>query len=308
KELSVAVAAVDTDVIPAELVPLSTSAELLRRAGFGSAQDTSVKRNLALLLANLMGWQRIVFLDDDIDVPDHRDLGRAAHLVSQYDAVGLSIGEFPDNSVVCHAHRATGGDQRTFIGGGALAIGPKLMSSFFPNIYNEDWFFLLDGHRLCSATAVGLAVQRRYDPYATQLRAESEEFGDSLAEGVFALLDQQHSVDDAIAEGYWENYLDVRRAFIEDVIRRVETDEGLVDRSRMVRALNAARERSRLIEPRLCVAYLEAWRADREQWREHVKTHQARLSWPSQRGGARLEKVLSELGLLAYSGYVTPAG
>jgi hypothetical protein len=298
KELDIAVVAIDTGYITTELVPPSASTELLRRAGFASDQDTSVKRNLALLLANLMEWRRIVFLDDDIEVPDPRDLGRAAHLLDQYEAVGLSIGAFPDNSVVCHAHRATGGDQRTFIGGGALAVGPELMSSFFPNVYNEDWFFLLDGNQLCPATLVGSAVQRRYDPYANVLRAESEEFGDCLAEGVFALLDQGQRVDDAMTDDYWANYLGVRRTFIEDVIRRVEADEKLADTSRMVEALTAARERSQLIEPSLCVAHLAAWRQDREQWRKHVGGHQDRLSWITQRGAARMEMVLSALGLL----------
>ncbi|HEX4723433.1 MAG TPA: hypothetical protein VH333_13020, partial [Pseudonocardiaceae bacterium] len=156
-EQAVALANGDTDVvainfdgIPGGLLPKFATTDLLDATPFAYARDTSAKRNAGLLLAGLMGWQRIVFLDDDITVPKPADLERAAYLLNRYTAVGLAISAFPDNSVVCHAHRATGGDQGTFIGGGALVVGTE-SASFFPQIYNEDWFFLIEGDRLCPA-------------------------------------------------------------------------------------------------------------------------------------------------------------
>jgi hypothetical protein len=96
--------------------------------------DTSVKRNLGLIVANVAGWRRVIFLDDDIHVPDHRHLANAASLLGRYAAVGLQIGEFPDNSVVCHAHRAGKGDQETFVGTGALAIDPLGIDVLSPDL------------------------------------------------------------------------------------------------------------------------------------------------------------------------------
>src|SRR5262249_35082843 len=139
--------------------------------------DTSDKRNLGLLLARAIGWDRIAFFDDDIMIPNPEDLQDAARLLDYYAAVSLAVGGYPDNSVVCLAHRATGGFQETFIGGAALVVGRELMLSFFPKIYNEDWFFLLDDNQLKSVAVTGSAFQTPYDPYIHDWRARSEEFG-----------------------------------------------------------------------------------------------------------------------------------
>jgi len=97
--------------------------------------DLSTKRNLALVLSHMLRWKRIVFLDDDIRVPNPGDLSKAAGLLDAHTAVGLGIRGFPNNSVVCHAFRAGGGEQETFIGGGAMAVAVRRNRSFFPNIY-----------------------------------------------------------------------------------------------------------------------------------------------------------------------------
>jgi hypothetical protein len=290
--------AINTAEMPTEVLPRFATSELLGRAGLAYPRDTSAKRNLGLLLANLLGWQRIVFLDDDISVPTPGDLGRAAFLLDRYAAVGLSIGHFPDNSVVCHAHRATGGDQRTFIGGGALVVGTTSTPSFFPDTYNEDWFFLLDGERLCSAAMIGSAEQSPYDPYASTDRAAAEEFGDCLAEGVFWLLDRGHGISDATPD-YWQEFLGLRSTFIDEVIDRILlTSKPVDEKHRITAALTAARDRSGQINPALCVAYLQAWLADRETWQRHVADRVDQLATPS---GGKVGKVLSGLGLLECS-------
>ena len=64
---------------------------------------------------------------------------------------------------------------------GALAVDVKRNRSFFPNIYNEDWFFVLDaGKRLQQVATVGQVIQDPYDPYRPE-RARAEELGDVLA-------------------------------------------------------------------------------------------------------------------------------
>ena len=104
--------------------PALETTRLLAGMRFARTTDTSAKRNIGLILSKLAGWQRIVFLDDDIKVPNPDDLRRACALLDpgHYQAVGLAIEGFPDNSVVCHAFRETGGKQDTFVGGGALAV------------------------------------------------------------------------------------------------------------------------------------------------------------------------------------------
>ncbi len=296
KKNSAKVTAVDINQISDKVIPSFKTTDLLSRTEFAYKHDTGTKRNLALLMARMMGWRRIFFLDDDIRVSDPRDLFRAGQLLDRHTAVGLRISKFPDNSVVCHAHRETGGAQRTFIGAGALAVDTTSISSFFPDIYNEDWFFLLDGERLSPVAMTGSARQKRYNPYANQ-RAWYEEFGDFLAEGVYWQLDTNESVQKAADVQFWKSYLDVRLAFIDDVKSRIgSAAKSAAEKNRMADALDAARARCETIRPELCVEYLRAWHEDRNMWRQHVekKVADSGLGQP----GAELDNVLAALKLL----------
>lgn len=262
--------AIDIDRLPKGVIPHFQTSEVLRPTPHAPKTDLSLKRNLGLLLARLIGWERVVFLDDDITVPEPTDLMTAAALTDHYAGVGLKIGGMLDNSVVCHAYRDAGGKQDTFVGGGAMAVSTKTVTSFFPNIYNEDWFFLLGDDELRPTTTTGTAIQQPYDPYREQ-RARKEELGDVLAEGLFWLLDTGRSLLHA-DEAHWETFLRERAGFITDVIRMVEdTDRDPALTRRMLAALKAARGRSQIITPDLCVRYVKAWRADRVSWRRHVE-------------------------------------
>lgn len=267
-----------TDVVPVDVpdasrlpLPDLATSKLLVGTEFERGTDLSLKRNLGLLLARMAGWRRVVFLDDDITVPDAEDLRRAVGLLEHYEVVGLSIEGFPDNSVVCHAHREAGGFQDTFIGGGALAVDPVRTTSFFPDIYNEDWFYLLNNRKLRPVTITGRAEQEPYDPFAHPERARAEELGDVLAEGIYFLLGKNKTVKSA-KRVFWKDYLKRRRLFIEDVIQRVRREPETERRTRKLESLAAARDSLGLITPWLCEKYIKAWRKDRSRWRRYVAT------------------------------------
>lgn len=300
KGTGVELVAIDIGRTADRLMPSFATNDAVSCTIFRRRQDTSLKRNLGLLLGYLVGWRRIVFLDDDITISKPADLTHAVALLGAYDTVGLQIGGFPDNSVVCHAFREAGGSQDTFVGGGAIAVDPTATRSFFPNIYNEDWFFMLDNVRLRKTTVVGRAVQQAYDPFANTKRARAEEFGDCLAEGVFWLLDNGWRVKDADEE-FWGRFLRNRLTFINEVIQAVTAspDIELASKSRMIEALKAARGRNQCITPQRCVDYLHAWRIDRRRWQRHIEEFPLPIGNP-------VEKVLSDLGLASCSRYLAP--
>jgi hypothetical protein len=294
---------IDVSRLPAGVIPKFKTCEVLAGTKFKRRTDTSLKRNLGLLLARLIGWKRIVFLDDDIVLPEPLDLEDAAGLTDRYSGVGLAIDGMPDNSVVCHAFREAGGAQDMFLGGGALAVGEQAMTSFFPNVYNEDWFFLLDDTGLRPSTTTGSAVQKPYDPFAQEDRARMEELGDCLAEGLFWLLDNGKSIEDADAR-HWAHFLAERRSFITEVIGMVSRMGGDPERrGRMLLSLKAARGRCHLISPDLCNRFVNAWLADRFTWRRHLdnafKTHVARkgLQRKDRRSLSGVRQLLCSLGL-----------
>lgn len=272
------------------LIPFATS-RLLDGTRFARPTDVSLKRNLGLVLARMVGWENVVFLDDDMTHVKPDDMRSAAALLPQFSAVGLKNVGFPDNSVVCHARRAVKEDQDSFIGGGALAVPAGRSTSFFPNIYNEDWLFLLDDTGFDRVAVAGEVAQKEFDPYSDPRRARAEELGDCLAEGVYALLDDGRSLADADEE-FWRGFLHDRYLLIQRVLKKVSgLDMHPKDKIRMIEALKAAQGRQQHITPAFCVDYLDAWKADRETWREYV----AQL--PT---GLTPRKALDHLGLAAH--------
>ena len=64
--------------------------------------DLSMKRNIALVLARMLQWNRIFFLDDDVRDITPPDLQATVNMLSSFSAAGPWVKNFPDNSIVCH--------------------------------------------------------------------------------------------------------------------------------------------------------------------------------------------------------------
>jgi hypothetical protein len=284
----------------AHALPTFATTELLRGTAFERASDVSDKRNLALMLARMIGWQRVLFLDDDIT--DVRDAEAAVGLLDvsesgvidrdrpSYTAVGLHNTGFADNSVVCHVRRKVGAVQDQFVGVGALAVAPAQTRSFFPDIYNDDWFFLIGDHQPPRIAVTGSMRQRDYDPFIDPGRARSEELGDCLAEGLYWLLDEKRSLAAADAK-HWEAFLAGRRSLIDDLLtdlgkRGVGNGEWMRWEASLKEAWSACTD----ITPQLCSDYVAAWRADLDTWRRTIS------GLPRQAGMA---VALEELGIAA---------
>jgi hypothetical protein len=253
--------------------------------------DLSMKRNIGLALAKMLGWQRIFFLDDDIRDIAHQDLQRTVDMLGSFSAAGMRVTEFPDNSIVCHANRMTAGSQDVFVSGAALAVACDSQIGFFPDIYNEDWFFFFDA---ASEGRLGnsylKATQLVYYPFANAERAAWQEFGDVLAEGLYALLHLKMGIGQATS-AYWAHFLEARRNFLEATLSRAEQAPPDM-RHEMVASLHRALKCLSGITPDLCARYVQAWRHDREDWKRR---------W------AEIEVMPSAAAALAELGLPTPA-
>lgn len=259
--------------------PSRTTDHGFDEAKAGRASDLSLKRNLGLLLARLHGWNKIAFLDDDIRLSQTDHIARLAGQLDAHQVAGMVVYEHPDNSVVCHARRLAGLFQDVFVSGAVLGVHcNSLPLSFFPDIYNEDWFFFAREAATRRLPRVGKARQAEYDPFATPDRASQEEFGDLLAEGLFALfgdagpsmpLDEQ--LRGATAT-YWSRFIEARR----EVLTETKTSlchflEGDVDNASVscaLASLAAAESQLDRIKPDLCVSFLHEWRDDLDDWQE----------------------------------------
>ncbi|HEY6497152.1 MAG TPA: hypothetical protein VIZ43_28065 [Trebonia sp.] len=238
--------------------------------------DLSIKRNVGLAMARMLAWQRIFFLDDDIRDLDANALRATASLLGTGSAeqscysAGMSSIDYPDNSVICHARRAIGKSQDVFVSGSALAVDCTASFSFFPDVYNEDWlFFYRDAAEGRLGTSGHTATQLRYDPFASPQRAADQEFGDVIAEGLYALLEEKLSAEYASVER-WEQFIADRRQMIEEIIDlSAEASDNI--REKMLYAAEIARKTLEQIRPQMCVDYIARWRRDLVLWEETLK-------------------------------------
>jgi hypothetical protein len=232
--------------------------------------DIARKRNVGLLLAHLCGWRTVMFLDDDIRGVSAAAVSWAASLTAHFQAAGFEISHYPDNSVVCHAHRLSGGNQDVFPAGSALLVDVQRSDTLFPPVYNEDWLFLFDAAQRRSVALAGVLAQLEYQPFAQPRRAASEEFGDVIAEGLFRLLHEGASLAGA-THAYWQSVLERRSRLIDqiaDELLRCEPAPPLTGSALM--SLAAARKRLASITELSCLSFVRAWRTDVDGWRQRL--------------------------------------
>ena len=247
---------------------LSLKDDLPRACGW-YVTDLSMKRNIGLVLARLLGWQRVFFLDDDIRDITYPDLRSTVGMLGSFSAAGMWVTDFPDNSIVCHANRITGASQDVFVSGAALAVDCCSNIGFFPDIYNEDWLFFFDaaakgqlGNSYLSAT------QLYYYPFANPQRAAWQEFGDVLAEGLYALLHLGMDVRQA-TDVYWKLFLGARQNFLEGILANKKNAHPAM-REEIATSVESALKSLLDVEPDLCAYYVQLWRKDLREWKRRL--------------------------------------
>ena len=262
------------------------------------ALDISRKRNLGLLIGRACGWTRMLFLDDDIRKVSGEKLRSATKLLDEYPVVGLQVKKYPDASVVGHAGRLTGHEQKPFVSGGSLLVNPQRFNGFFPAVYHEDWLSLIN-HLKHGEVAVGGTVgQLPYKPFTTPERARFEEFGDTLAAGLLELVDAHpETASSAAAErdywceatkiNFWQEILKRRGALLDNIAERLKIMRPL-DLTPL-KSVHAAQQRHQELKPEEFVSFTKEWVDGLAVWR----------TWLSHLPHAdSVTKALADLGVL----------
>ena len=245
----------------------------LAAANLGRNPDLSVKRNLGLALARLLGWQKLMFLDDDIHGVATGAVATLAEALDGHSISALIPRDFPDNSVVCHANRLGGGKQDVFASASGMGVRcDREDLALFPDVYNEDWFFFAQEAASRKIASVGESRQRSYDPYYHPLRAASEELGDLLAEGVYARLDIGEEIWTVDAD-YWRYFIGRRAEFhgrVLEALSRVDAPKR-EQAARAAKSVRAAQHQLTQITPQLCQTFVRLWRSDLRRWHWYLE-------------------------------------
>ncbi|MEV6283285.1 hypothetical protein [Kribbella sp. NPDC051770] len=267
----------------------STLDQVFRDASAGRTSDLSLKRNLGLVLARLRGWSKILFIDDDIQPLSPRDVSRFSGSLDRHPVAAMASRYFPDNSVVCHARRLAGFPQDVFVSGAVLGVNTQHPAvSFFPDVYNEDWFFFAHHAAERSLPKIGEARQDEYEPFKDPERAAREEFGDVLAEGLYALFSGmcgwklEDHLKAAEHRNHWRQFMDDRNTMISKTFDRLSAVQCRLetDLSSAQKSLLRASEQLDLITPDVCVEFIRQWRSDIDRWQRLMPPRGLALSEP----------------------------
>ena len=248
--------------------------------GYSRERDIATKRNIGLALARIAGWNTVLFLDDDIGGIEQSHLN---HMLRGFDhperqVVGWSYGSTfegdplaSDNSQVHHVYRMLDGEVETFIGGGSTAVRITNDTALFPNIYGEDWLFY-SGMMRRGRSALARAGDLAQSPkdvfgYGQEKISVDEEFGDTLAEGLFRAQHFDRSLTDPKfqSESYWWFIDHARKGFITKLQEGLPTGEPY-DHMNNVLAASFARHDNTW--PKKLTEYTKAWLNDLDKWSE----------------------------------------
>jgi hypothetical protein len=133
---------------------------------------------------------------------------------------------------------------------------------FFPDIYNEDWLFFVEHAAKGELPCVGHARQLEYEPFSDPQRAVREEFGDLLAEGLYALIGTGERLSRA-TQSYWETFADARQTLFDEIVEDLRMLGDQRGKSGDELDASCPRTGGAHQSRALCVSFLDAWRDDR---------------------------------------------
>ena len=256
--------------------------------------DLSDKRNFGLQLALTMGWPSVLFVDDDVEIQEGHFLKQVDLMRSGAKVVASNARQEADHSVVVGAYLEAYGSVvvDSYMSSQAILVDTrKAVLGFYPQIYCEDWFFLVpylltDGQ----AAWAGSIPQRNYNRF-TRRRATHEEAGDLLAEGILRLVMQVVSDNPEARfnerleklvqladKSYWEQQLLHRAVVIQDLLRHSKRSFLNRKTARMKTALEASRttlvgdQQQDGIQPQALVEWIERWAEDVLAWQDRLRS------------------------------------
>ncbi len=220
--------------------------------------DLPAKRNYALWYARRHRLDRILLLDDDIRHLQAADLAAGANALQQFVLSGFFVDKFPDTSAIGHVELNSGEPVWTFLSGSCLFVRADGDLGFFPPVYNEDWLFMIPHITQGRVCSLGCVHQKEYDPFAEPLVALFQEFGEIIADGLFALVASNRYLERLDPE-IWRELLSLRQDWLTELATRTSD-------SRHQAIVETALVRCAEITEWDCVRFVSDWESDRKFW------------------------------------------
>ncbi|MBI5557031.1 MAG: hypothetical protein HY885_05290 [Deltaproteobacteria bacterium] len=225
--------------------------------------DLPIKRNYAIYFSLKERFRKILLIDDDMIGINQTIIETGTHLLEQFVAVGSFVENFPDTSIIGHVEIEQHVNVKCFLSGSFLFVSPQQIKSFFPKIYNEDWLFMIPmilDSKICTA---GDIHQKSYDPFHKPEKAVFQEFGEVIAEGLFALLSKsafnlRHSKE------IWNDVINNRKTLLIELL-------GNTKNKLQMNIIGKAISKNAELNPSDCIDYIYSLDHDTDSWCTFLK-------------------------------------
>jgi hypothetical protein len=183
-------------------------------------------RNLALLYSLATKADKVLFMDDDIEVPDLKLIDELFKEIDEFQFVGANILGLIDDSILGHIATKLEIFNQRMLSGGFMLFKPKSIDHFFLNNYNEDWIWLflqLKGNKYLQT---GNVYQALADPFlGYRQKVMFQEFGEIVLDGILDLYDGA-SYEILTEITFWERMLKERQEYLNRLVHESE-EKGL---------------------------------------------------------------------------------
>ena len=142
-------------------------------------------RNYAILLAKCLGLKKVLFMDDDITIPNPKLPAQIFEKLDKYNFVGSKVVGMLDDSVSGHIVRKLNLEPEEYYSGGFIAFRVEDVKEYFINQYNEDWIWMYLHNFSLNFHHFGEVKQQPFDPFTNgNAKVIAQEFGELMVDGV----------------------------------------------------------------------------------------------------------------------------
>lgn len=186
---------------------------LLRELG-SSEWNLGYARNFALLYSKVSRFERVLFTDDDIQVPQVNIIEELFANLNTYKFTGANIEGLVDDSALGHIATSVQVTNQRMLSGGFMAFSPVKIDQFFLNNYNEDWIWLFLQLKNDKHLQTGEVFQVLSDPLANYKdKIIFQEFGEIALDGILD-LHQNGSYDSLTDLSFWQRMIEERKEYL----------------------------------------------------------------------------------------------
>ncbi|MGI8582350.1 MAG: hypothetical protein ACR2KX_09135 [Chitinophagaceae bacterium] len=186
-------------------------------------------RNFALLYSKTIRASRVLFMDDDIEVPNLNLIDELFNALNDYEFVGANIMGLIDDSVIGHIATELGVINERMLSGGFVLFTSEMVQNYFLNNYNEDWIWLFLQLKGKKYLQTGEVFQELSNPFSNyQNKLIFQEYGEIALDGILDLY-KEGSFDSLTQFMFWERMLKEREEYLDILNQKAKGKKKLIE-------------------------------------------------------------------------------